>query len=68
MNVYIFFVSHIIYTMFLFCCKNNRKNMKGMKGSETHESLEIPGEMKKTAIARGLGMRADGGTRTRTPF
>ena len=36
-----------------------------MKGSETQESLEIPWEMKKTAIARGLRMRADGGTRTR---
>lgn len=36
-----------------------------MKGSETPESLEIPGKMRKAANSRGLGMRADGGTRTR---
>lgn len=36
--------------------------MKGMKGSETPESLEIPGEMKKTAISRGFEKCATDGT------
>ena len=39
-----------------------------MKGSETHESLEIPGEMKKTAIARGFEKCATDGTWTRMGY
>ena len=55
-----FFVSHFVSRFFEKRC-TKIKNVKEMKESETPENLEIPGETRKAAISRGLGVRADGG-------